>query len=99
MRGQQFTFFLILSLILSVVNAQDVPLGSDSKIGYVVIGILLGCALLGMFIRIKDVYHYYNTQIYCNTYCNNTLFCFNYLLVNYLFIIQIHIVSTINTKS
>lgn len=41
---------------LGGVQAQDVALGADSKIGYVVIGILLGLAVIGMFIRIKDVY-------------------------------------------
>jgi len=48
---------LVVLLVAIGVQAQgDVALPADSKIGYVVIGILLALAAIGMFIRIKDLY-------------------------------------------
>ncbi len=49
---------LALAYVTNEVSAQgnDVTLAADSKIGYVVIAILLGLAFIGMFIRIHDVY-------------------------------------------
>lgn len=66
---------LLVALLLSVVSVKaqdDIELGADSKIGYVVIGILLGCALLGMFIRIKDVYLYKLITCSSNAYLVTT---------------------------
>jgi hypothetical protein len=52
-------FVLVVLLLVLGVQAQDVTLTADSKIGYVVIAILLGLAAIGMLIRVKDVYPLY----------------------------------------
>jgi hypothetical protein len=58
--------FSCLCVSLAYAQGGDIVLPSDSKVGYVVIGILLGCAFVGMVLRIKDVYPFfprYHTNI------------------------------------